>query len=133
MGAQCASLGMDSCQTCQDNYHELIGFGGGTDLIEGPHPVFGDGQSSTLKFTHFFNSGVSFLPAFELGSDVNITGPLPSPSRQYIRSIKQSYNIEALLVRVLQELGWSEYLSAGVPAEKAAELNKKNIFGCYAM
>jgi len=113
--AQCASLGADSCQACQDNYHELIGFGGGTDLIEGPHPVFGDGQSSTLKFTHFFSSGVSFLPAFELGADVNITSPLPSASRQYIRSIKQSYNVEALLVRVLGELGWSEYLSAGTP------------------
>lgn len=111
--AQCGMSG--DCQACQNNYHEIIGFGDGADLIAGPYPVFGDNQTETLKFTHFFNSGVSFLPAFELGAEVDVGSPMPSASRAYIESIQDSYNVEALLVKVLQELGWSEYITAGVP------------------
>jgi len=112
--AQCASLGK-SCQKCQDNYHELIVFGRGSDLISGKLPVFGDSQTETLKFTHFFNSGVSFLPAFQLGADVNIESPLPAGAREYLGSIKESFSVEVLLVKVLQELGWTDYLSSGEP------------------
>jgi len=111
--AQCGLSG--DCQACQNNYHELIGFGRGTSLTEGQYTVFGDTMAETLKFTHFFNSGVTFLPAFELGADVDVASPLPAASRAYIESIQDSFSVEGLLVKVLQELGWSEYLASGAP------------------
>ena len=47
------------CQACQDNYHELIGFGNGEDFISEVHPDFGKDQKETLKLTHLFASSVS--------------------------------------------------------------------------
>jgi len=111
--AQCAASG--DCQACQDNYHEIICFGNGTDLMTGAYPVFGDAQAETLKFTHFYDAGVSFLPTFALGRDANLSGPLPSKTGAYISSIQGSYSVELLLSKVLAELGWSDYVSAGTP------------------
>eukprot|EP00927_Polykrikos_kofoidii_P063249 TRINITY_DN5805_c0_g1_i1.p1 TRINITY_DN5805_c0_g1~~TRINITY_DN5805_c0_g1_i1.p1 ORF type:complete len:367 (+),score=36.78 TRINITY_DN5805_c0_g1_i1:31-1131(+) len=106
---QCNAAAL-TCQACQRNYHELIGFGGGEDLIAGPYPVFGDNQNYTLKYSHFLAFGVSFLPEYVPPmSDVH--GPLPRGARDYINSIKVNYSVEPLLTKVLLDLGWSEYLS----------------------
>merc|ERR1712176_989027 len=80
------------------------------DLVTGPQPIFGDNQALTLKFTHFFSSGVQFIPTAKL-PEVNLSGPLHHVARDYISSMRQ-FSIEVLLVRVLQELGWSKYLTA---------------------
>jgi len=53
--------------------------------------------------------------ANELGADVDVASPLPAASRAYIESIQDSFSVEGLLVKVLQELGWSEYLASGAP------------------
>merc|ERR1719188_2429589 len=98
----------ESCDSCMENFHELVLTGGGQDLILGAWPVFGN-ETATLKFTHFFSSGVQFLPSVQL-PDVDLASPLPEVAKGYIASMRD-FSIEVLLVRVLKQLGWSEYLS----------------------
>lgn len=93
-----------------DNFHELVLTGEGLDLVTGPQPIFGDSQEMTLKFTHFFSSGVQFLPTAELPA-VNLSGTLPQVAQDYISSMSH-FSIEVLLVRVLKHLGWGSYLAA---------------------
>jgi len=112
--AQCYAAG--ACQECLDNYHSVVAFGNGSDLISGEFPVFGHSKTNTLKFTHYYESGVQFLPTFKLNESVNITGPVPEPTREYIENITSEFNIQAMLVKVLTELDWKQYLAPnGLP------------------
>merc|ERR1712050_542320 len=100
---QCAESAL--CESCQSNFHEVVLSGEGDDLISGPWPVFGDNQTSTLKFTHFFASGVQFLPTTELPA-VDLASPVNQTSREYIASMR-TFSAEVLLAKVLRQLAWS--------------------------
>jgi len=104
--AACNKTG--SCQSCQLNYHERVFSGGGQDLISGGYPVFGHHLDETLKFTHFFASGVTFLPEAVLPP--LLESPIQGKSSAYIANIGQ-YAIEPLLIKVLRHLGWTQFFS----------------------
>jgi len=107
---QCAITA--SCDLCMENFHEQVLTGGGLDLISSPLAIFGDNQTATLKFTHFFASGVQFIPEAQL-PNVSLTSPLSHIAHEYISSMR-NFAIEPLLVRVLKQLNWLEYLSDSV-------------------
>jgi len=105
---QCSKT--SDCQACQANYHDLILTGQGESLITGLWPVFGDSQTDTLKFTHFFSTEVQFLPSAVMPPGVDLAGPLQAKASNYLERMNE-FAIEPLLTAVLKELGWSEYLT----------------------
>uniref|UniRef100_A0A7S0FHT7 1-alkyl-2-acetylglycerophosphocholine esterase n=1 Tax=Pyrodinium bahamense TaxID=73915 RepID=A0A7S0FHT7_9DINO len=109
VSAQCAST--DSCQECMDNYHEVVLTGNGSNLENGNWPVFGEEQASTLAPTYWLSYGVQFIPTTQV-PEVNSSAPLPEPAQEYILSMHK-FSITTLLIRVLQKLGWSKYLTTG--------------------
>jgi len=106
--AQC--LLTDSCEQCQSNYHEVILTGKGDDLLTGRWPIFGDNQTETLKWVHFYGHNVQFIPEHIPPPGVDLTKPLTQKELDYLGSLAD-FAIEPLLGRVLQRLGWSEYLA----------------------
>lgn len=107
--AQC--LLTASCEECQTNYHEVILTGSGDDLMTGRWPIFGDNETETLKWVHFYGHSVQFIPNHIPPPGVDLTKPLTQKEREYIENLA-NFAIEPLLERVLQRLGWSEYLAA---------------------
>jgi len=107
--AQCAKT--SSCDACQENYHEMMLHGQGSDLISGPLPVFGDNITDTLKFVHFFSYNVTWLPEYVPPAGIDLQrSPIPQHALDYLASIPE-FSIEPLLIKTLRHLGWREYLT----------------------
>lgn len=102
----------DACSACQGNYHDLIMTGQGESLIDGSWPVFGESQTDTLKFAHFFSTQVQFLPTAVMPVGVDLAAELNSKAIGYLEGMS-AFAIEPLLTAVLKQLGWSEYLGPG--------------------
>merc|ERR1719469_1700420 len=104
-----------NCDVCQTNYHEIILTGEGEDLMTGKWPIFGDEAIETLKWVHFYGHNVQFIPEHIPPSGINLSMPLTSKERNYINGLAE-FAIEPLLSKVLERLGWNEYLvSSGKP------------------
>lgn len=100
----------EACASCQSNYHEVIATGSGENLVTGNWPVFGENQTETHKFLHFYSHGVQFIPETILpGYNISSSPHMAAKALSYADGLAE-FAVEPLLSAVLLRLGWTEYL-----------------------